>query len=542
MAKAKKKTANKRSASKKAATKKPTARAAKAKKPPVKKPAPRAKKVSKNALPSVRVRMFRHGLGDCFLITFNVDRDERHMLIDCGTLGNKANSDVDIPAVYDHVVETIGKGKLDIVVATHEHKDHLSGFNGAMKDLKGRVGEVWMAWTENPADPDAQRFAKTKHDLGEALAITVQAFGSDMKEVLGPVTDLLEFAGVDPQAGAVGAAKFAETVHAAMEFVRKGLGAKAHYHEPGDVLEPDWLPGFRFYVLGPSRSPESMKDLGSHASDELYHAVAGLRTAAALRIGTLANAKTALEQIEEQVEKELEDPFDARYEVKGEDNKQAMYPAYFSEGEGWRQVESDWMHLASDLALQLDSMTNNSSLALAIERIADGKVLLFPADAQQGNWLSWHEPEEKFKLKIAGKKRVVTAADLLEQTVFYKTGHHGSHNATARGRGLELMGKRGELTAFVPVDREVALGRNPKDSWQMPARPLYRRLLEKCEGRVARSDTGWAAEAQKNDPTEKEFLGMAKPDEWTKWQKSQKAAEKNHLVKIDPLFIEYTLS
>lgn len=76
----------------------------------------------------------------------------------------------------------------------------------------------------------------------------------------------------------------------------------------------------------------------------------------------------------------------------------------------------------------------------------------------------------------------------------------------------------------------------------MPARPLYRRLLEKCEGRVARSDTGWAAEAQKNDPTEKEFLGMAKPDEWTKWQKSQKAAEKNHLVKIDPLFIEYTLS
>jgi hypothetical protein len=32
---------------------------------------------------------------------------------------------------------------------------------------------------------------------------------------------------------------------------------------------------------------------------------------------------------------------------------------------------------AADLALQLDSMTNNTSLALAIERISDGKVLLF---------------------------------------------------------------------------------------------------------------------------------------------------------------------
>ena len=36
-------------------------------------------------------------------------------------------------------------------------------------------------------------------------------------------------------------------------------------------------------------------------------------------------------------------------------------------------------------------MTNNTSLVLAIERIADGKVLLFPADAQEGNWLSWHD-------------------------------------------------------------------------------------------------------------------------------------------------------
>ena len=38
-------------------------------------------------LPAVRVRMYRQGLGDCFLLTFDVGGDEAHMLIDCGTLG-----------------------------------------------------------------------------------------------------------------------------------------------------------------------------------------------------------------------------------------------------------------------------------------------------------------------------------------------------------------------------------------------------------------------------------------------------------------------
>ncbi len=106
----------------------------------------------------------------------------------------------------------------------------------------------------------------------------------------------------------------------------------------------------------------------------------------------------------------------------------------------WRQIESDWLGAAGTLALQLDSDTNNTSLALAIELSPGGKVLLFPGDAQVGNWLSWHalhwtregEPE-----------RSVDAADLLRRTAFYKVGHHASHNATLREKGLELMDAAG---------------------------------------------------------------------------------------------------
>ena len=102
------------------------------------------------------------------------------------------------------------------------------------------------------------------------------------------------------------------------------------------------------------------------------------------------------------------------------------------------------------------------------------------------------------------------------------------------------MNQDAELIAFIPVDRAVALTRSPKDSWQMPARPLYRRLLEKCQGAHARADIGWAAKSTGTDAntTEKEFQGLASDAEWTQWRNAQAAATHVHL---DKLFVEYLL-
>ena len=42
------------------------------------------------------------------------------------------------------------------------------------------------------------------------------------------------------------------------------------------------------------------------------------------------------------------------------------------------------------------------------------------------------------QLKWAGEGQAQGySADLLHRTIFYKVGHHGSHNATLRERGLE---------------------------------------------------------------------------------------------------------
>jgi hypothetical protein len=478
------------------------------------------------ALPSVRVRMYRQGLGDCFLITFNVGTPQAsNMLIDCGTLGNRATSVTfaDIWKDIQSVLAETKKTKLDLLVATHEHADHLVGFNGALKDLAGKVDHVWVAWTENPKDPDAQKIATKKGDLGPALAAVANAF-PDVPAAQN-ISSILGFAGDT----SLGAAAFATTVNAAMEFVRTKTGGTTEYHQPGDLIQAPWIPGFRFYVLGPPRSIDALKDLGVHGSAELYGVTAGLRAAA----DAFAPDGSA--------DDDTHRPFGPQFR-RDPSLRPTVYPAYDDPREKWRQIDFDWLDAAADLALQLDDMTNNTSLALAIERVADGKVLLFPADAQEGNWLSWETLT--WKVTDAGATKEVKSADLLSRTIFYKTGHHCSHNGTAKGNGLELMTSP-ELTAFIPVDRKIALTRNPKDSWQMPARPLFLQLLRKCNGRVARADLAWAqpAVASSSDKTESEFLQMATAADWTQWTAAQKKAEADGIVAIAKtnLCIDYIL-
>jgi hypothetical protein len=274
-----------------------------------------------------------------------------------------------------------------------------------------------------------------------------------------------------------------------------------------------------------------LSDLGDHESEQLYHASAGMH------VGALGES-ASFDDVESQM------PFDARLRLKaGHSLAKASVGRYDNPDEKWRRIDSEWLRAAADLALQLDSMTNNTSLALAVERISDGRVLLFPADAQQGNWLSWHAQGMKWTYKDGPATREKTAEQLLNKTVFYKVGHHSSHNATAKTKGLEMMSQEDELVAFIPVDRAVALGRNPKDSWQMPARPLYRRLLEKCQGRVVRSDIGFADDAKnaKDKETEKEFLNLADGAQWTQWKRAQGTATTEGAIRLNELYVDYIL-
>ena len=512
-----------------------------------KKKAPARKKPKKTAAgsgPRVRVRMYRQGLGDCFLITFDVGGNEKHLLIDCGTLG-ATTTGVKLEKVVANIKATTNN-HLHLLIATHEHLDHVSGFR-SQDDVfkKMTIDRVWMAWTENPKDPLAKKIVKYKNDLGLALKQASAALQSPSAsaaarkngEAIDSILGFFDDDGAQP----IGASKFSPTVDQAMDFLRKGTGATTEHRLPGELIEESWLPGFRFFVLGPPKDETALYNLGEHGSSQLYSLANALGSAAVLFASGQPAASAFAADGEDKNAFAASVPFDVRFRREaGSPETRAMFADYLEKDE-WRQINEDWLNVASDLALQLDSATNNTSLVLAIERVADGKVLLFPADAQEGNWVSWHGDAMKWNVTSGAVTGTVRASDLLARTVFYKVGHHSSHNATAKGKGLEMMEASQELTAFIPVDRAVALKRNPKNSWKMPARPLYRRLMEKCNGRVVRSDIGWAADpasATVNKTVEKEFVGMATKQEWTGWAAAQKAA--THVV-IDPLFVDYFL-
>jgi hypothetical protein len=174
-----------------------------------------------------------------------------------------------------------------------------------------------------------------------------------------------------------------------------------------------------------------------------------------------------------------------------------FFKAHYWAGEhstaAWRQIDTAWLDGASELALQLDSKTNNTSLVIAIE-LGDGAVMLFAADAQVGNWLSWQN------VKWSVGDRTVTGPDLLRRTIFYKVGHHGSHNATLREKGLDMM-ERLEAV-MIPVDHAMAV----KKRWgNMPLPELVEALNKKAGGAVFRTDEPAPKVRQKVAATELYF-------------------------------------
>jgi hypothetical protein len=178
------------------------------------------------------------------------------------------------------------------------------------------------------------------------------------------------------------------------------------------------------------------------------------------------------------------EPFEKKFKIPDDENSDVKL---LYNREEWRGIDERWLELSSELALKLDSHTNNTSLALAIELGKNGKVLLFPGDAQVGNWLSW----ENLRWSVNGQ--TITIDDLLKRVVLYKVGHHGSHNATLKEKGLEKM-TSDELAALMPVSEKFA---RDEKKWPIPHEPLLEELKIHCKNRVIRSDQDFLKESKR---------------------------------------------
>src|SRR5262249_5545862 len=122
--------------------------------PPRKSPTSESRPRAKQSMPAersvgkIKVRMYRQGLGDCFLLTLPKDDSSVfYILIDCGVVLGTPDATAKMRTVVEDVITTT-KGKIDLLIATHEHWDHLSGFWQARElfEKKLTVGQVWLAW------------------------------------------------------------------------------------------------------------------------------------------------------------------------------------------------------------------------------------------------------------------------------------------------------------------------------------------------------------------------------------------------------------
>ncbi len=446
----------------------------------------------------VRVRMYRpNGIGDCFLLSFNEGDQTRHMLIDCGVLKGTEEGTLRMQQLVKKIGEDTGK-RLDILVATHEHWDHISGFNQARDEFAQLgVGQVWLGWTEKKNDPRASELAKKREKAKKAvenatLKLALSATPSARDRLKG-LEGLRQFTGVFGISDAIAPENKEEgrvkdeigrrTTAQALEWIRSGTGGEVKYLEPGGQPIPiPGLAGVRVFVLGPPLAAEAIrKNDPSQRNPEVYHLAGGMELSflAALERNASEDPQNA---------QDSGSPFDASFRIPLEQAKQQEFfqQTYFSDLD-WREIDLDWLGSAEGLALQLDSDTNNTSLVLAIELVKSGRVLLFPGDAQVGNWLSWQDLTWTLT-DPQGQTLRINAQDLLKRTVLYKVGHHASHNATLREKGLEQM-LSGHLSALIPVYQDQAATQG-KSGWEMPFKPLMERLGEKTSGRIYRTDHG----------------------------------------------------
>src|SRR5215469_7908833 len=376
-------------------------------------PAPRAAE----GKTTIRVRMYRQGLGDCFLVTLPAkDGKTFRLLIDCGVvLGTQAAASLMQDVVRDIINET--GGFVDVLAVTHEHYDHVAGFvladslfarpGDAKTDGKLRVGETWFAWTEDPNDPLAKRLQTARQERVQRLAGLVQGlqgFGMAASPLTQGIKELLGFFGVSgDEAGSAQDQKVGAT-RAAMNNARAYGGSRVTYHRPCDKpWTSEDVADIRIWVLGPPPNESLLKR--TFAADEVYHLACDAGPDQAFFLAAPLGHGARLS---DDPPKDLYSPFDDAYgfPLRGTDQdaaassrtKTAKFlsrhyydaaPDPLDPDQSWRRIDEDWLGAATQFALQLDAATNNTSLVLAIELISSRRVLLFAADAQVGNWESW---------------------------------------------------------------------------------------------------------------------------------------------------------
>jgi beta-lactamase superfamily II metal-dependent hydrolase len=427
----------------------------------------------------LRVRMYRVGFGDFFLVTVPSDDGPQHILIDCGvTPGTTHKGDIGTikDAVADMATET--KNKLALIIVTHRHMDHIIGFSRC-KELfaKFTVDSIWMPYWESEYDEQA---TKMQAEL-TALALDVQTHLALSARSDAETVDMLGMlrnaTGVDdtPKKGKGGG-----TNAASLALLKTGFGVKPEYYAKGD--QPKLTPAL-------AQSGLTAEILGPPPADALtFMKLTDLKKGVGQYLG--ADAAGADGPAEGNSTGKF-DPFGDAWHATAADYPPSAFREWAPRKQGQLPDFSVRHNKALEAAIHssqpsmlftavkaLDSFLNNQSLVVLFTFA--GKKLLFVGDAQAGNWEYWMyggtpEKAPSIDALTAEGKTILSHLD------FYKVGHHGSTNATPI-TAVDTMD--GEFVSMCSTQAGTFGSRENKS--EVPRDPLMAALAKKSA--VIRSD------------------------------------------------------
>jgi len=380
----------------------------------------------------LRIRMYRVGFGDFFLMTIPSAKDPSHMLhivIDCGVTGGTTGKG-DIGTIKEAVADMVAEtgGELALIIMTHRHMDHIIGFSRCpeFQDFKGKVGAIWMPVWENEADAGISKFQNEMFALASELHASL-ALAADTVPDGRTILAMLQNA-----IGVAGAGRGGGSNAASLALLKNGLGVRPSYYCKGSPAElPQSLvdAGLTAEILGPPPADASQ-----------FMSLMDLRKGVGQYLDTAGNAGGGSSASGGNKQREHVLPFRKSWKVTPQD-----YPKDAFEEWEHRPLEGpkkpgyvEWKHLKQAVdaaqpaalmsaAKKVDNHLNNQSLVVLFTY--GGKKLLFAGDAQAGNWEYWlyDAPE---RTTTPSDKLGKQASNVLGHLDFYKVGHHGSTNAT----------------------------------------------------------------------------------------------------------------
>jgi hypothetical protein len=358
------------------------------------------------------VRLFDVGLGDCIYCRIpkaHHDGRDFHILLDCGTLSAASL----LAAAMDKLKPLLplidGKRRIDLLVVTHEHKDHMTGFGLKIWD-DFSFGAIWMNAAMDPDHPEAEK-AKKLH--GFAAAAMAEALRLNL--ALGPqLSELASALALNQDAMKT----LRETLPKRCKITPTYVHADS---KKGDLKLP--LEGATISVLGPERDIDYYY-LGDPGDPAMRN---GLRS-------SLSFIETDLPPVASAVPPAASVPA----------------PSNIDPGD-FRQLRSRMLSTALAFADLDGKVCNNTSVVLLIEWKC--KRLLFVGDAEwDGSYKAGSKGNCAWNVMWNRRKKQLDGP-----LAFLKIGHHGSTNATpwqqpgqaSKGEPLAI------LDAILPVKHKA---------------------------------------------------------------------------------------